>query len=206
MKRVLVLGATGAMGKHLVPLLSAAGYRVDAVALERAPQEYPNVTGIVGNVMTDEEFRRSLLATPYDAIVDFMLYNTSLLARRLPEIVRNTGHYIYLSSYRVYADAEHPIRETSPRLIDVSDDVLLRNSDDYSIHKARGENILRALERRNWTIVRPAITYSLGRYQLVTLEAADTVGRARRGKAVVLPEQARNVQGTMSWGGDVARM
>ena len=204
--RVLVLGATGAMGKHLVPLLSAAGYRVDAVALEKSPVEYPNVTDIVGNVLTDEEFRRNLLATPYDAIVDFMIYNTSLLASRLPEIVRNTGHYIFLSSYRVYADEEHPIRETSPRLIDVSNDVLLRNSDDYSIYKARGENILRSLERRNWTIIRPAITYSRMRYQLVTLEASNTVGRALSGKAVVLPEQAKNVQGTMSWGGDVARM
>ena len=83
---------------------------------------------------------------------------------------------------------------------------MLRNSDDYSVYKARGENILRALPNRNWTIVRPAITYSYLRNQLVTLEAPDTVGRAFAGKAVVLPEQARDVQATMSWGGDVARM
>ena len=83
---------------------------------------------------------------------------------------------------------------------------MLRNSDDYSVYKARGENILRVLPNRNWTIVRPAITYSYLRNQLVTLEAPDTVGRAFAGKAVVLPEQARNVQATMSWGGDVARM
>ena len=44
------------------------------------------------------------------------------------------------------------------------------------------------------------------RYQLVTLEAPNTVGRARAGKAVVVPEQAKNVQATMSWAGDVARM
>ena len=40
----------------------------------------------------------------------------------------------------------------------------------------------------------------------MTLEASNTVGRAFAGKAVVLPEPARNVQGTMSWAGDVARM
>ena len=28
-KRILVLGATGAMGQYLVPLLSRAGFRVD---------------------------------------------------------------------------------------------------------------------------------------------------------------------------------
>ena len=44
------------------------------------------------------------------------------------------------------------------------------------------------------------------RYQLVTLEAANTVGRALAGKKVVVPEQARLKQATLSWGGDVARM
>ena len=83
---------------------------------------------------------------------------------------------------------------------------MLRNSEDYSIYKARGENIIRSLPHKNWTMIRPAITYSLMRYQLVTLEAPDTVGRAFAGKPVVLPEPARNVQATMSWAGDVARM
>ena len=205
-ERILILGATGAMGKYLVPLLADAGYHVDAAALEKWPTPHHNITSIVGNALEDRGFRAKLLAEPYDAIVDFLIYNTSRAAVLLPEVVRNTGHYIFLSSYRVYADLEHPIRETSPRLLDASDDVLLRNSDDYSIYKARGENIVRSFERRNWTIVRPAITYSLLRYQLVTLEASDTVGRAFAGKAAVLPEQARNVQGTMSWAGDVARM
>jgi nucleoside-diphosphate-sugar epimerase len=44
------------------------------------------------------------------------------------------------------------------------------------------------------------------RYQLVTLEAADTVGRARAGKPVALPETARRVPATLCWGGDAARL
>ena len=55
-------------------------------------------------------------------------------------------------------------------------------------------------------IVRPATTYSYLHYQLVTLEAADTVGRARQGKQVVLPEQAREKPATLSWGGDAGRL
>ena len=205
-EKILILGATGAMGKYLVPLLADAGYHVDAVALEKWPTPHPNINSIVGNALEDRDFRGELLARSYDAIVDFLIYNTSRAAALLPAAVRSTGHYVFLSSYRVYADAEHPIRETSPRLIDASPDVLLRNSDDYSIYKARGENIVRSFVRSNWTIVRPAITYSLLRYQLVTLEASNTVGRAFAGKAAVLPEQARHVRGTMSWAGDVARM
>ena len=81
-----------------------------------------------------------------------------------------------------------------------------KDVDQRHIYKARGENILRSRERKNWTVVRPSITYSLLRYQLVTLEASDTVGRALAGKKTVLPEPARHVQGTMSWAGDVALM
>ena len=44
------------------------------------------------------------------------------------------------------------------------------------------------------------------RYQLVTQEAPNTVGRAFTGKKTVLPIQAKNVQATMSWAGDVAQM
>ena len=117
-----------------------------------------------------------------------------------------TDHYIYFSSYRVYANEEHPITEESPRLLDVSKDEELLVSEDYSIYKAQGEDMLRSSEFHNWTIVRPAITYSVRRFQLVTLEMPMTVGRAIQGKKVLLPEGAKHIQGTMSWAGDVAQM
>ena len=203
--KVLVIGATGAMGQHLVPQLLELGYRVDAMAAEPATSTNPALRYICADAK-DRRVMRQILSEGYDGIVDFMIYNSGELVKYLPLLLDSTGHYIYLSSYRVYDNLEHPIRETSPRLLDAPDRPLLCNSDDYSIFKARGENVLRALPNRNWTIIRPAITYSLMRYQLVTLEAPDTVGRAAAGKAVVLPEQSRQVQATMSWGGDVARM
>lgn len=204
-KRILVLGATGAMGQYLIPLLSKAGYKVDAVSLDAPKDGLPNVTRIQANGK-DPKFLRPLLQKHYDAIVDFLIYPTVDLHTALRTIVPNTEHYIYLSSYRIYDNKEHPVKETSPRLIDSSEDEVLRNSDDYSIYKARGENILRSFPRKNWTIIRPAITYSFMRYQLVTLEAPHTVGRAFNRKKVVLPIQAKDKQATMSWAGDVAQM
>ena len=44
------------------------------------------------------------------------------------------------------------------------------------------------------------------RYQLVTLEAKHTVGRAAKGKKVVVPIQAKDKPATLCWGGDVAKM
>ncbi len=204
-KKVLVLGATGAMGQYLVPRLASMGYQVDAVALVDPKEPVPGVNFLKANIKEPGVLPR-LLENRYDGIVDFMIYSSSELPGRLACFLDHTGHYIYLSSYRIYDNKEHPIRESSPRLIDASENIVLRNSDDYSIYKARGENILRSFPRKNWTIIRPAITYSLMRYQLVTLEAPNTVGRARAGKAAVVPEQAKNVQATMSWAGDVARM
>ena len=204
-KKVLVLGATGAMGKYLVPLLAVRGFQVDACALDAMEFHHPNVHMIVGNAM-EWSLLAELLKHRYDGIVDFLIYSTQENALRLPLLASQTGHYLYLSTYRVYDNKEIPIRESSPLLIDTADDRLLRLSDDYSIYKARGEAILKLQENWNWTIVRPAITYSRMRYQLVTLEAPDTVGRAFAGKTAVLPEQARYKQATMSWAGDVAQM
>ena len=174
-KKVLVLGATGAMGQYLVPLLAERGCQVDACALDALEFHHPNVHMVVGNAM-EWEVLAELLKNRYDGIVDFLIYSTKENALRLPLLASQTGHYLYLSTYRVYDNKEVPIRESSPLLIDTADDRLLRLSDDYSIYKARGEAILKLQENRNWTIVRPAITYSRMRYQLVTLEAPDTVG------------------------------
>ena len=205
-RKVLVLGATGAMGRYLVPLLAEREYRVDAVAMDEPDNpELPNVKFHRLDAKNPEHLTR-LLENAYDGIIDFLIYPTSQITYFLPLLSAHTDHYLYLSSYRVYGDAEHPVKESSPRLIDWSDNPMLRNSDDYCIYKARGENILHSLPRKNWSIHRPAVTYSFLRYQLVTLEAPDTVGRAFAGKAVPLPEQARNVPATMSWAGDVARM
>jgi len=204
-KRVLVIGGTGAMGRYLVPFLVERGFEVTSVALDDPEVLLPGVTHHRADGK-DPAVRDELLARNFDAIVDFLYYPTRELVRTLPRMLDHTGQYVFLSSGRIYANLECPVRETSPRLIDVSEDRLLLNSDDYCIAKARGENILLQSPRRNWTIVRPATTYSYLRYQLVTLEAANTVGRARRGKPVVLPDQARNKPATLSWGGDAGRM
>ena len=206
MKKVLVLGASGAMGRYIVPELAKLGYAVDAVSLD-APDpslDPPGVRRVQGDAK-DEAVLAPLLAQGYDGIVDFLIHPTRELLGFLPRLAASTGHYVYLSSYRVYDGKDVPVREDSRLLLDSADDPLIRFSDDYSIYKARGEYVLRGLPHRNWTIIRPSITFSTYRYQLVTLEAPLVVGRADGGKTVVLPETARNVQGTLTWAGDNAR-
>ena len=204
-KRVLVLGASGAMARYMVPFLADNGFFVEGVSLDKVESQHPNVKYFQGNAK-EPAMLREFLSRKYDAIVDYLTYNTKEIPYYLPQLLDNTEHYIFLSSGRVYDNLERPVKETSPRLIDSSKDALLLNSDDYCIYKARGENLLFSRQRKNWTIVRPATTYSYLRYQLVTLEASNTVGRAFAGKPVVVPEQARNKPATLSWGGDAGKM
>lgn len=203
--KILVLGGTGAMGVYLVPELLRLGYKVDVVSLDDIKSDNPSLTYTVGNAK-NEAFIKPILERGYDGIVDFMLYSTALFESRYRLLLGHTAHYIYLSSYRVYADEEHPITESSPRLLNVSTDAEMLSTDTYALAKAKQEDILAASGYKNYTVVRPAITYSKLRYQLVTLEASVIVNRAMHGKKVLLPEEALDAMATMTWAGDVAKM
>jgi nucleoside-diphosphate-sugar epimerase len=206
-KKILVLGGTGAMGVYLVPELITLGYKVDVVSLDSVKSNNPNLTYIQADAM-DDVYLEKLLSSGYDAIVDFMIYiGGEPFLKRLDILLGSTNHYIFLSSYRVYADSDI-ITENSPQLLDVSKDkeYLSMKESEYSLYKALQEDILENSKYGNWTIIRPAITYSKFRYQLVTLEANVIVHRAINNKPVVLPKEAMSVQGTMTWAGDVAKM
>jgi len=205
MKKVLVLGATGAMGRYLVPELVKLGYSVTGVGLEDSAPWNCGATYVKGNAF-DMEFLTATLKENYDGIVNFMDYGRYDFKDYYKLFLDNTKHYIFLSSCRVYDDKEQPIKETSPRLWDSSEDEVLKASHDYCIHKAQAEDLLFSTDYNNWTIVRPATTFSTMRLQLVTLEFRNTVCRAIQGKKVVLPIQAKDKPATLCWAGDVAKM
>lgn len=58
-KKVLVLGATGAMGQYLVPLLAEQGYQVDACALDVLEFHHPNVRACSSETPWSGSFSRN---------------------------------------------------------------------------------------------------------------------------------------------------
>lgn len=203
-KKILVLGGTGAMGKYLIPELLNLGYSIDVVSLDEIKSENEKLNYITGNIQTSG-FLDKLLKNKYNGIVDFMTYKMRDFLNIYKKFLENTEHYIFLSSCRVFANT-YPITEHSPRLLDVSEDSYFMSTEDYALYKAKEENILCNSPYSNWTIVRPATTYSTGRLQLVTLEAETVVHRILSDKTIVLPEDAMNCQATLSWAGDVGKM
>ena len=204
--KILVLGGTGALGSYLTPELLRRGFRVHVVSLDETVSRDPDLSCERADAK-DDAWLRQALRSGYDAIVDYMSYGTEEFSKRYSMMLDNTSQYVFLSSYRVYADSHGPITEDSPRLLDAGpNDPEFMASNDYALEKARQENLLLGSGRGNWTILRPAITFSSGKFQLTTMEANSFVNRALAHKITVLPEIAMEKQATLSWSGDVGRM
>jgi len=179
---------------------------VDVVCLENVQSKRPDLRYIQTKNAMDPAFVDEIVKNHYDGVIDFMTYNSISFRNTFHKYCANSGQYIYTSSCRVYANEENPIRESSPQLLDVSNDRDLLFSDDYCMHKARGEDALEASKFDNWTIIRPSTTYSSKRCQLLTLERNKIRPHALSGEPVLLDEAARNIPASLTWGGDVGDM
>ena len=202
--RVLVLGGTGAMGEPLVNLLDERGDEV-YVTSRRKRDESGNIHFIQGDAHDLSFIQRELNRHYYDAIVDFMIYNTGEFKKRSNLYLKSTGQYMFLSSARVYADSRKPITENSPRLLDVCKDADYLKTDEYALAKARSENILFDSGMENWTIIRPYITYNTNRLQLGGLELGTWLTAVLSGRPLVLPKDVGIHETTMTYGDDVAK-
>lgn len=205
MSTILLLGGTGAMGVYLTEILVGMGHRVFVTT--RRARTNSAVTYLQGNAHDDAFLRDCVERVRPDAIVDFMIYNTEEFRTRVPFLLQASGHYLFLSSYRVH-DEEVPLRETSPRLLDASRNEAYLKTDEYGLTKARQENLIRATAKdgQHWTIIRPAITYSKARFQFGVLEADVVCWRALRGLPLLMPREMLAKRTSMTWGRDVATM
>lgn len=205
--KVLVLGGTGAMGVYLVPELLRSGYKVVVTSRSERVSNERNLQYIKGDAKDVSFISEIIKNDKYDAIIDFMVYSSNEFESRIDDLLNSTKHYIFLSSYRVYADSVGRIKEDSSRLLDTVDDKKYLETDEYGLSKARQEDILKKRKKfSNWTILRPAISYSKDRFQLGTMEAHEFLPRALSGKPIIFPQEMLEKYTTMTWSGDVAKM
>jgi nucleoside-diphosphate-sugar epimerase len=190
------------MGVHLVQLLTGQGHEV--VVTSRADRESEGMVRYVKGNAQNMDFLQTILHQHWDAIVDFMVYSTRTFEDRVDTLLNATSHYVFLSSSRVYAESENPITEESPRLLDVSFDKEYLATDEYSLSKARQEDLLKRSGRSNWTIIRPYITYSKNRLQLGVLEKEEWLYRALHGRTIVFSDEINSKFTTLTFGRDVS--
>lgn len=205
-RRVLLIAGGGTLGSYAALELLRQGCKVDVIALEELVSYNRDLKYICARV--DDELLKKLFAeNHYDAIVDFIHYrDAEAYESRGRLLMDNTDHLVFLSSYRVYADEEIPLRESSPQLIDVSTDEYFLANEDYAIPKSKVERFLRGSGYKNWTIVRPLISFSHFRLDLVTLGASTLLSRAGQHKKILLPEEARHQTAGLVWAGNTGKM
>lgn len=200
--RILLLGGTGAMGVHLTSVLSDRGDKV--VVTSRIQRESKGSVKYFKGNAKDINFLRKILQERCDAIVDFMVYSEDEFKERVDLFLNSTFQYIFLSSARVYDDSREPLIESSPRLLDSSLDTEFLATNEYSLSKARQEDLLHLSNYKNWTIIRPYITYGEERLQLGTLEKENWLYRALNGRSIVFLDDMKEHLTTLTYSLDVA--
>lgn len=201
--KVLIIGGTGVMGAHLVELLSEKYYEIFVTS--RGKHESNNrVKYIQGNAQ-DLGFLQTILSEKWDAVIDFMIYSTEAFEKRVNLFLTATAQYIFISTGRVYDNSKQPITEESVRLVDASTDKDFLSTDEYSLSKARQENLLKNSGKRNWTIIRPYITYGENRLQLGVWEKEEWLYRAIHGRTIVFSKDIVSKKTTLSYGLDVSK-
>lgn len=201
--KILLLGGTGAMGIHLAKILSSQGKKV--VVTSRQDRKADELIEYIQGDAKDSNFLNILLEQHWDVIVDFMVYNEDDFKIRVEKLLSNTSQYMFLSSSRVYDNSMEMITEDSTRLLDTCKNEEYLSTSEYALSKARQEDILKATSFKNWTIIRPYITYSEIRLQLGTLEKENWLYRALHGRTVVFSEDIKNHFTTLTYGLDVAK-
>ncbi len=203
---ILIFGGTGTMGRYLVNYLSQIpDNQIYITTRQEKKSDKDNIHYVQGNAH-DLDFLNTLLNRDlkWDAIIDFMIYSTEEFKNKRDIFLNGTKQYVFLSSSRVYANSKEPITEKSNRLLDVVEDEAFLSSDKYAISKAREENLLRESGKKNWTIIRPYITYSNIRFQLGVYEKEDWLYRVLHGRSVVFSTDISEKNTSFTYGADVS--
>jgi len=155
MRRAIVLGGTGLVGRAIALRLALAGWHVDVTG--RDPANMPADLSEAGVEFIKAESRDAAqVATAFgagaDLLVDCVTY-TAEDARRLLPLARNATSTVMISSKAVYVDAagnhsnsdeppryDEPIRESQPTLAPL--DIDYRSREGYGANKVAAEQVL----------------------------------------------------------------
>lgn len=205
MKKVLLIGGTGAIGMYLAPYLLKEGFKVYITSRSDRSSDNDNIEYLKGNGKDIQWLMKVAAENEFVAVIDFMMYNYQELEERYKELLSLSNQYIYLSSYRALASDKDFLKDDSPRKVDLANIDSTLGEDKYGMTKGQQENLFLSSNNKNWTIVRPSMTFSKNRFQFGAMDNWD-IFRTVRGAATVLPKGLWDTPATLVYGKDVALM
>lgn len=206
-KKVLLIAGGGTLGTYVSQELLRLGARVEVICPEEKTSDDERL--VFHQSLATEELLNDLFSkNHYDGIVNFIHYkNVEDYKRIHPLLISNTDYLIFLSSYRVYADEQHPISENAPRLADVLTDRDFFEREDYALPKARCEDYLRQKRAGEpWTIVRPVISFSDKRLDLLLYSGKEVLNYAARNEEMLMPDLVKHYSAGIDWAGNSGKL
>jgi len=206
-KKVLLIGGGGTLGTYVAEELLKKGCYVDIICPEDKQSENKRLR-FYKEYATQKFLQKLLLEEEYNGIVNFIHYPDVEEYKPIHKLlIAHTEHLIFLSSYRVYADLQHPIVESAPMLLDITKDEAFLKQETYALAKARAEHYLwEECKNENWTIVRPVISFSDRRMDLVMYSGHEIIDKAKAGVVIPLPREAKYLTAGLDWAGNSGKL
>lgn len=206
-KRVLLIAGGGTLGTYVGQELLSKGHTVEVICPEEKHSDNERLIFHQSRA-TEELLRRLFSQKHYDGIVNFIHYKkVEDYMAIYPLLIQNTDHLIFLSSYRTYANEQHPVTEEAPRLLDVIKDPEFQENEDYALPKSRCEDFLHTqCAGQPWTVVRPVISFSERRLDLFMYSRTEVLEAVQRGEALMLPSYAKDYTAGLDWAGNSGKL
>jgi len=157
--RLLVLGGTRFLGRHVVAAALARGHAVTTFTRGRTPQpDAPGVTALAGD--RDPRLAPGLGALAqgeWDGVVDTSGYLPRIVAAGAALLEARIGRYLFVSSVSVYANADRPGLDESAAVAPLADPDTEDILPHYGALKAACERVLAARLGTRATLVRPGL-------------------------------------------------
>jgi 2'-hydroxyisoflavone reductase len=157
--RVLILGGTQFVGRHIVEALLANEYNVSIFTRGITPDELPaEVERIRGDRDEGSSGLKALKERNWDVCVDVSGFTTRQVRPSAEMLYRSVKRYVFMSAVSVYGDPEqHPVLETHSLMPPAAEDIIEINSETYGSLKVTCESIVRQIYGDRCTILRPQI-------------------------------------------------
>lgn len=195
--KVLILGGTKFIGRHLVQTIQSLHPSWDITLLHRGQTGndlFPNIKRIYADRESADLIHNPSIKQDWDGIIDLSAYFPRSLNQLIESLNGRVGRYVFCSTVSVYQDLFSanpalPLNEDSPKLVCTSENEIDPSPVTYGSRKSKCEDVV-IQSGIDYCVIRPSLVY--GAYD-PTDRFAYWIYKADKNKPFILPEGGLNL-------------